>query len=186
VNKQGSELSRLMLRARLRASSCLMVRRLVQGIGNRVSLGSLCNDIYKFLATLLTVYHTHIPLLDSSCRLFCSTNISRLFSIHTKTPITIIMFTLRQSLAALAAVVAAPLASAAPITTFSRIGASSNGMDILDFQIHAAMSPGHLTENTTMSFVVDTHTSKITCTGTWAPEGPFPQGEYVSLYSKDQ
>jgi hypothetical protein len=27
VNKQGSELSRLMLRARLRASSCLMVRR---------------------------------------------------------------------------------------------------------------------------------------------------------------
>ncbi|KAI4740982.1 hypothetical protein E4T50_08585 [Aureobasidium sp. EXF-12298] len=89
------------------------------------------------------------------------------------------MFTLRQSLAALAAVVAAPLASAAPITTFSRIGASSNGMDILDFQIHAAMSPGHLTENTTMSFVVDTHTSKITCTGTWAPEGPFPQGEYM-------
>jgi hypothetical protein len=52
-----------------------MVRRLVQGIGNRVSLGSLCNDIYKFLATLLTVYHTHIPLLDSSCRRFCSTNL---------------------------------------------------------------------------------------------------------------
>jgi hypothetical protein len=46
-----------------------MVRRLVQGIGNRVSLGSLCNDIYKFLATLLTVYH------DSSCRRFCSTNL---------------------------------------------------------------------------------------------------------------
>jgi hypothetical protein len=90
------------------------------------------------------------------------------------------MFTLRQSLAALAAVVAAPLASAMPITTFSRIGASSNGMDILDLQVHAAMSPGHLTENTTMSFVVDTHTSKIT--GTWAPEGPFPQGEYVSFW----
>ena len=160
-----------------------MVRRLVQGSANRVSLGSLCNDIYKFLATLLTVYHTHIPLLDSSCRRFCSTNLPRLLSTPPRNN-QIIMFTLRQSLAALAAVIAAPLASAAPITTFSRIGASSNGMDILDFQIHAAMSPGHLTENTTMSFVVDTHTSKITCTGTWAPEGPFPTGEYVSFRSK--
>ena len=91
------------------------------------------------------------------------------------------MFTLRQSLGALAAIAAAPLASAIPITTFSRIGASSNGMDIVKFQINAAMSPGHLTDNTTMSFVVDTHTSKITCTGSWAPEGPFPTGEYVSL-----
>ncbi|KAH0291659.1 hypothetical protein M436DRAFT_43822 [Aureobasidium namibiae CBS 147.97] len=89
------------------------------------------------------------------------------------------MFTLRQSLAALAAVVAAPLASAIPITTFSRIGVSSNGMDILDLQVHAAMSPGHLTDNTTMSFVVDTHSSKITCEGSWAPEGPFPEGEYM-------
>ena len=94
------------------------------------------------------------------------------------------MFTLRQSLAALAAVVAAPLASAIPITTFSRIGVSSNGMDILDLQVHAAMSPGRLTDNTTMSFVVDTHSSKITCEGSWAPEGPFPEGQYVSAYSK--
>jgi len=94
------------------------------------------------------------------------------------------MFTLRQSLAALAAVVAAPLASAIPITTFSRIGVSSNGMDILDLQVHAAMSPGRLTDNTTMSFVVDTHSSKITCEGSWAPEGPFPEGEYVGFYSE--
>ncbi|KAH0143641.1 hypothetical protein KCU67_g13466, partial [Aureobasidium melanogenum] len=69
------------------------------------------------------------------------------------------MFTLRQSLSALAAIAAAPLASAVPITTFSRIGVSSNGMDILNLQVNAAMSPGHLTENTTMSFVVDTHSS---------------------------
>ncbi|KAI4841679.1 hypothetical protein E4T44_07745 [Aureobasidium sp. EXF-8845] len=98
------------------------------------------------------------------------------------------MFTLRQSLGALAAMVVVPLASAIPITTFSRtpvttfsrIGASSNGMDILNFEIHAAMSPGHLTDNTTMSFTVDTHESLITCTGAWAPEGPFPEGEYIS------
>jgi hypothetical protein len=102
------------------------------------------------------------------------------------------MFTLRQSLGALAAIAAAPLASAIPITTysripvttFSRIGASSNGMDILDLQMHAAMSTGHLTENTTMSFTVDTHESKITCLGSWAPEGPFPEGEYVSPCSR--
>jgi hypothetical protein len=102
------------------------------------------------------------------------------------------MFTLRQSLGALAAIAAAPLAAAipittfsrTPITTFSRIGASSNGMDILNFEIHAAMSPGHLTDNTTMSFTVDTHESLITCTGAWAPEGPFPEGEYVSCRSK--
>lgn len=92
------------------------------------------------------------------------------------------MFTLRQSLGALAAIAVAPLASAIPITTFSRIGVSSNGMDILNLQVHAAMSPGHLTENTTMSFVVDTHSSKITCEGSWAPEGPFPEGAYVSSY----
>ncbi|KAG9849321.1 hypothetical protein KCU98_g5002, partial [Aureobasidium melanogenum] len=90
------------------------------------------------------------------------------------------MFTLRQSLGALAAIAAAPLASAVPITTFSRIGVSSNGMDILNLQINAAMSPGHLTENTTMSFMVDTHSSKVTCTGSWAPGGPFPEGEYVA------
>lgn len=90
------------------------------------------------------------------------------------------MFTLRQSLGALAAIAAAPLASAVPVTTFSRIGVSSNGMDILNLQINAAMSPGHLTENTTMSFVVDTHSSKVTCTGSWAPEGPYPEGGYVS------
>jgi hypothetical protein len=88
--------------------------------------------------------------------------------------------------------VVAPLASAVPIitfsrtpvTTFSRIGASSNGMDILNLEIHAAMSPGHLTDNTTMSFTVDTHESLITCTGAWAPEGPFPEGEYVSYSSR--
>lgn len=90
------------------------------------------------------------------------------------------MFTLCQSLSALAAIAAAPLASAVPITTFSRIGVSSNGMDILNLRINAAMSPGHLTENTTMTFVVDTHSSKDTCTGSWAPEGPYPEGEYVS------
>ncbi|KAI5265615.1 hypothetical protein E4T47_08498 [Aureobasidium subglaciale] len=88
------------------------------------------------------------------------------------------MFTLRQSLGALAAIAAAPLAYAVPITTFSRIGKSSNGMDILKLQVHAAMSPGHLTTNTTMSFVVDTHDMKTTCFGEWAPEGPFPEGEY--------
>ncbi|KAK6002956.1 hypothetical protein QM012_000801 [Aureobasidium pullulans] len=90
------------------------------------------------------------------------------------------MFTLRQSLGALAAIVAAPLASAVPITTFSRIGVSSNGMDILNLQINAAMSPGHLTENNTMSFVVDTHSSKVTCSGSWAPEGPVPEGAYIA------
>lgn len=89
------------------------------------------------------------------------------------------MFTLRQSLGALAAIAATPLVSAIPITTFSRIGVSSNGMDILNLQVHAAMSPGYLTDNTTMSFVVDTHSSKITCEGSWAPEGPFPEGAYV-------
>ncbi|KAH0380764.1 hypothetical protein KCU92_g7407, partial [Aureobasidium melanogenum] len=94
------------------------------------------------------------------------------------------MFTLRQSLGALAAIAAAPLASAVPITTFSRIGVSSNGMDILSLQVNAAMSPGHLTENTTMSFVVDTHSSKVTCTGSWAPEGPFPEGAYVNCLCK--
>lgn len=93
------------------------------------------------------------------------------------------MFTLRQSLGALAAIVAAPLASAAPVTTFSRIGVSSNGMGILNLQINAAMSPGHLTENTTMSFVVDTHSSKVICSGSWAPEGPYPEGEYVGSSS---
>ncbi|KAG9943484.1 hypothetical protein KCU85_g8648, partial [Aureobasidium melanogenum] len=90
------------------------------------------------------------------------------------------MFTLRQSLGALAAIAAAPLASAVPVTSFSRIGVSSNGMDILNLQINAAMSPGHLTENTTMSFVVDTHSSKVTCTGSWAPEGPYPEGGYIA------
>ncbi|KAI4715637.1 hypothetical protein E4T48_08177 [Aureobasidium sp. EXF-10727] len=89
------------------------------------------------------------------------------------------MFILGQSLAALAAVAVAPFASAAPITTVSRIGASSNGMDILDLQVHAAMSLQNLSDNTTMIFVVDTHTSKITCSGSWAPEGPFPEGEYI-------
>ncbi|CAD0047752.1 unnamed protein product [Aureobasidium pullulans] len=92
------------------------------------------------------------------------------------------MFTLRQSLGALAAFAAAPLAFAVPITTFSRIGASSNGMDISKLQLHAAMSPGHLTENTTMSFVVDTHDMKTICFGSWAPEGPYPEGEYEDTY----
>lgn len=49
-----------MLRARLRASSCLVVRRLVQGSANRVSLGPLCNNIYKFLgrSLLFTMLHS--------------------------------------------------------------------------------------------------------------------------------
>ncbi|KAI4724295.1 hypothetical protein E4T49_07976 [Aureobasidium sp. EXF-10728] len=89
------------------------------------------------------------------------------------------MFTLGQSLAALAAVAVAPFASAAPVTTVSRIGASSNGMDILNLQVHAAMSQQNLSDNTTMTFVVDTHTSKITCNGSWAPQGPFPESKYI-------
>jgi hypothetical protein len=160
----------------------------VQGIGNQVSLGSLCNNIYKFLghSLLFTTLHSFalIFLFTHSLSIFQHTRYNQINQF--------IMFTLRQSLGALAAVAAAPLVSAVPITTysrtpvttFSRIGASSNGMDILDLQMHAAMSTGHLTSNTTMSFIVDTHSSTITCLGSWAPEGPFPEGEYVSSCSR--
>lgn len=90
------------------------------------------------------------------------------------------MFTLSQTLSAIA-IVAAPLASAIPITTFSRVGASSNGMLISQLHIHEPAGGLNSTQNTTMSFRVDTHTIKTVCSGQWNPNGPYPEGAYVSV-----
>jgi hypothetical protein len=97
--------------------------------------------------------------------------------------IQIIMFTLYQTLGALAAIAAAPLAQALPVTSYNRIGASSNGMYIRNLAIYEPMALGHLTLDMSIEFQVDTHDMVTTCKGHWDPNGPVPQEEYVRILS---